>query len=88
MPTLNEFIKKTMIENNLAFNASDVEKYIEKEAKKMAGGIKSCVAISDEDVRKMIIEFKAEPKAESKKETKKESKECQEDEKQLQTQLF
>lgn len=86
MPTLNEFIQKTLIENNLTFNASDIEKFVVSEAKKRAKN--NVAAISDEEVRQMIIGYKTD---ENSKETVKEQRkenECQDNQTQQQTSLF
>ena len=89
MPTLNEFIEKTLIENNLSFNAADIEKFVVSEAKKRA---KNNVAnISYEEVRQMVIEYKVDTKATKKKEDVAEQgkeKECQENQTPYQTPLF
>ena len=89
MPTLNEFIQKTLIENNLTFNVTDIEKFIVSEAKKRAKN--NVAAISSEEVRQMIIEFKVNTKATKKKEVDAEQgkeKECQENQTPYQTPLF
>ena len=89
MLTLNEFIEKTLIENNLTFNAADIEKYVVSEAKKRA--VNNQAYISHEEVRQMVIEYKADTKAAKKKEIDAEQgkeNECQDNQTQQQTSLF
>ena len=73
-----------MIENNLAFNASDVEKYIKDEAKKRA--VNNLAIISADEVKEMIIGYKADTKTKTVKEQGKEE-EC-ENQTTQQTSLF
>ena len=58
--TLKEFIKKTLLENNLNHDPDEVEKFIMYEAKKQAKN--NCAAISDDEVTKMIVNFKPDEK--------------------------
>lgn len=95
--TLKEFIKKTLLENNLNHDPDEVEKFIMKEAKKQEKN--GAVAISDEDVKKMILEYKPEEQKEIDNDIKGRSlskspveqekeKKCEEEQKPYQTVLF
>lgn len=93
--TLKEFIKKTLFENNLNHDPDKVEKSIKEEAKKQA--VNGFAAISDEDVKRMILEYKPEEEidtdikdgslSKSPVEQEKEKK-CEEEQKPYQTVLF
>lgn len=94
--TLKEFIVKTTVENNLNHDPDEIEKFIMKEAKKQAKN--NCVAISDDEVAKMIVNFKPDEK--KKKDDDQEpnkpispaeqekQKKCEEEQKSYQTALF
>lgn len=56
MPQLNEFIEQVLKENNMQEDPKAIEEYITNEAEERADG-NQCVAISDEDVRNMIINY-------------------------------
>ena len=95
--TLKEFIKKTLFENNLNHDPDKVEKSIKEEVKKQA--VNGVAAISDEDVKKMILEYKPKEQKEIDTDIKGESlskspveqekeKKCEEEQKPYQTVLF
>lgn len=93
--TIKEFIKKTLFENNLNYDPDKVEKSIKEEVKKQA--VNGVAAISDEDVKRMILEYKPEEEidtdikdgslSKSPVEQEKEKK-CEEEQKPYQTVLF
>lgn len=94
--TLKEFIKKTLLENNLNHDHDEVEKNIMYEAKKQAEN--NCAVISDDEVAKMIVNFK--PNEKKKKDDDQKSnkpispveqekeKKCEKEKKPYQTALF
>ena len=93
--TLKEFIKKTLLENNLNHDPDEVEKNIMYEAKKQAKN--NCAAISDDEVAKMIVNFKPDEKKkdDDKKPNKpispaeqEKEKKCEKEKKPYQTALF
>ena len=68
MPTLNEFIVEVLQENNIDSDPALIEKFVEDEAERLHEEKgENIVAISDEDVRNIVINFEtlaAERKAE------------------------
>lgn len=53
MPTLREFINTVLAENNMTSNTDEIIKMITKIAKERATD--GCAAISDDEVREMVI---------------------------------